>query len=262
MKDRASDSNPFSAWQEWLERSGEFWTKLPSGYANADAQQTWPSIFQAWADLWIKFFTQAPSPGLFQRGQKLWQEQIETWTRTLAQAMGSEATDPYQMWRHLFGAWAEAWIKFLTQAPSPELFQRGQKLWMEQIEAWTKVLAQVMGSEAYAASLAQTTGQRLAWLENVQETIYPQADAALRMFNLPSRSQINRLLEQLADVQKRLDDLTEQSQSLLKGVAARSEGDVASAGQRRAARPGSSPQRQPSARRQGGRLGRGGEQPA
>lgn len=264
MTNQASDSNPFAVWQEWLEKSGEFWSKLPRDAAAADPYQMWRNLFGGWTDAWIKFLTQAPSPELFQRGQNLWSEQIEAWTKGFAQAMGAEAVDPSQMWRHLFGAWSDAWIRFLTQAPSPDLFERGRKLWIEQMEAWTKILAQVMGSEAYAAFLAQTTGQRLAWLENMQETIYPQVDAALRMFNLPSRSQINRLLEAIADVERRLDDLAEQNQSILKELGGRAEGNIAGTRTRRRRAAGPKPTPIASARggRQRRKVGIGSEEPA
>jgi|GEM_PF-5224620 len=215
MTNPSADSNPFALWQEWLEKGRDFWTKLPNE-AGADPYQMWRHLWQAWADAWVKFLTQGASPELIQTGQKLWAEQAQAWTKAFTLAMGTDAVDPQQMWRQLFGGWSASWVKFFTQEASPELLETGRKRWTEQIEAWTRVLAQTMGTEAYATYLSQTAGQGLNWLEKFQETVHPQMDVTLRMLNLPSRSQIDRLLDQIAEVDKRLDDLADQNKAVLK----------------------------------------------
>jgi hypothetical protein len=182
----------------------------------ADAAKKSQEMFQAWADSWVKYFTQAQSDEAVQQAQKIWTEQAAAWTRIFSRAVQNQSLDPLEMWRSMFGSWSDAWIRALAQMPTTEASASAQQLWAKQLETWTNSIAETMSSPDFAQSVAQSTEQMLAWQENFQTTAHPQLDAALRLFNLPSRTQVGRLFEELADLRSQLDALSEQNRMILR----------------------------------------------
>ena len=102
----------------------------------------------------------------------------------------------------------------------PEAFQNAQKQWSEQLEAMAKTFADIMGTEAFANVLGRYMEQSLVWQVRAANAAEPQLDAMLKSYNLPSRSQIDRLFEHVIGLEDRIDDLEDENRKLRAQVEA------------------------------------------
>lgn len=90
-----------------------------------------------------------------------------------------------------------------AQPPDPLTLWRE---WAQQAEEqWNQYLNQVMGTEAFAATMGRTIELFLAFQNNLAQ----QFEATLRAWNLPSRADVTAIGERLAQVEERLDRLTD-----------------------------------------------------
>ena len=87
---------------------------------------------------------------------------------------------------------------------------------MEQLEALAQGFSNVMGTEAFSAMQSKFFEQNLAWQDKAAKMINPQTDAALQALNLPSRNQIDRLMERVIGIEERLDDLEADTRQILR----------------------------------------------
>src|SRR5437763_1975747 len=97
----------------------------------------------------------------------------------------------------------------MTSESAPNPMAMWQDWFQKGTEAWTKMF------NAPGAN-AESTEQDLTAQENFQAAVHPQVDAFLRLFNFPSRNQVNRLFEEVADVQARLQALSEENRVILR----------------------------------------------
>lgn len=72
-------------------------------------------------------------------------------------------------------------------------------------EQWNRYLNQTMGSEAFSAMM----GRSMETMLTMQQRLAQQFETTLKAWNLPTRSDIVALGERLAEIEERLDRLTE-----------------------------------------------------
>jgi hypothetical protein len=221
MTSESTAANPFANWQEWFQKSAEGWSKILGGASTNDATAKSRDLFESWSDSWVKFFSQPSTPDVFQAGQQAWRQQMESWTRYLTGAFKAQNSDPSEIWRQMVSAWTDSWVKALTQMPSPDLRRAAQSIWSEQFETWTNQIAAAMNEKPFADAMSQSAEQWLTAQENIQSALHPQVDATLRLLNIPSRSQVNRLFEEIADVQSRLQSLADENRVILRELLSR-----------------------------------------
>ena len=92
-----------------------------------------------------------------------------------------------------------------------------------------KALADTMSTEDFAQALGKYMEQGLHAQERMADAANPQIDAMLRTFNMPSRSQMNRLFVHVLSIEERLDDMEEEIRKMRK----EQEASRSSAGSRR-----------------------------
>lgn len=161
---------------------------------NPDLSGATLEFWKEWADKSREFWSKMPSAG--------------------------QPQDSSQVWREFFTLWSESWFKTFSQQATPDVFQSGQKLWTDQIEAWSQVFARVMNTESFSKLLGESLNRSLTWAQRGSDTLNPQIDNALWTMNLPSRSQIDRLLNRVIGLEEQLDDLEAQNRQLLKELKA------------------------------------------
>ena len=155
MTNQNTGPNPFDLWKEMFQKSTEAWSQAAGSAGNHSP----PPAFNS-----FQGFNPFPS------------------------------YDPQQMWQQYFNAWSEFWTKNPTESPGSNVFQAAQKQWTEGLESMARTFAETMGTEAFSSMLAKSIEQSLTWQERVSKEVKPQLDDALRAFNLPSRSQMDRFL--------------------------------------------------------------------
>ncbi len=180
MTTESTAANPFEYWKEMTQNWTEVWTKNGGSWPNFDT---------------ANMFNQFQSFNPFQQ------------------------SDPYQVWQQVlkqyFDSCSEFWIKNLSGAASPDVFKDAQRKWMEQLETLANSFSEAMSTEAYSSMLGKTIEQGLTLQDKFYQAVNPQTDAALKAFNLPSRSQMDRLFERVIGIEERLEELEEENRQLL-----------------------------------------------
>ena len=180
MTTESTAANPFEYWKEMTQNWTEAWTKNVGSWPNFDT---------------ANMFNQFQSFSPFQ------------------------PSDPYQVWQQVlkqyFDSWSEFWTKNLSGAASPDVFKDAQRKWMEQLETLANSFSEAMSTEAYSSMLGKTIEQGLTAQDKFYQAVNPQTDAALKAFNLPSRSQMDRLFERVIGMEERLEELEEENRQLL-----------------------------------------------
>ncbi len=182
MTTQSPSANPFEFWREVFQKSGQAWMDVASTAGPLGAPQISP--FQSF------------NPFLASNPYQLWQ----------------------QLWQQYLNTWSEYWTKNLSGTPSPDVFRAAEKQWMDQLESAAKAFTQAMSTEPFSQMLGKSIEQSLVWQDKFVKEINPQTDAALRAFNLPSRGQIDRLLERVIGLEERLDDAEDRDQQILRAV--------------------------------------------
>ena len=126
--------------------------------------------------------------------------------------------DPQKMWQQYVNSWSEFWTKNQAGSPGPDVFRDAQKQWTEQLESMARTFAEAMGSEAFSSMLGKSIEQSLTWQERYSKEMKPHLENALQAFNLPSRSQMDRLFERIIGLEDRLDDLEENTRKIVKNL--------------------------------------------
>ena len=76
------------------------------------------------------------------------------------------------------------------------------------------MFAEVMGTEAFANLLGRYMEQSLVAQQRTATAAEPQMDALLKSFNMPSRSQIDRMFERVIGLEDRIDDLEDENRRM------------------------------------------------
>jgi flagellar motility protein MotE (MotC chaperone) len=95
-----------------------------------------------------------------------------------------------------------------------------------------RTFAETMGSDAFSSMLGKSLEQSLTMQQRFSKEMKPQLDDALQAFNLPSRSQMDRLFERVIGLEERLDDLEENTRKIIKTLSDIKEGSTSRQKQR------------------------------
>ena len=177
MTNQNTSSNPFDLWKEMLQKSTEAWSQA----AGPSGGFTPPSGFGP-----FQGFNPFPS------------------------------NDPQQMWQQFFSSWSDQWTKNQGGSPGPGVSKDAQKQWTEQLESMARTFAESMSTEAFSNMLGKSLEQSLALQQRFSKEMKPHLDDALQTFNIPSRSQMDRLFERVIGLEERLDDLEENTRKIIK----------------------------------------------
>jgi len=180
MTNQNASTNPFDLWKDMLQKSTEAWSQA-AGPASGFTPPSGFGTFQG--------FNPFPS------------------------------NDPQQMWQQFFNSWSDQWTKNQSGSPGPDVSKEAQKQWTEQLESMARTFAETMGTEAFSNMLGKSLEQSLALQQRFSKEMKPHLDDALQTFNIPSRSQMDRLFERVIGLEERLDDLEENSRKIIKELA-------------------------------------------
>ncbi len=184
MTTSGSTTNPFELWQEMLRKSSEAWSQTAAGFAGPPPFGAYPfGSFPFGAGAGVGANPFAPP---------------------------FAAADMQQTWQAFFNAWSEQTGKAMSDAPGPQTMQDAQRQWTQQLEAMAATFAETMSTEDFSRMLGKYLEQTLVWQERMAQQANPQIDAALRAYNLPSRSQIDRLFGRIIGIEERLEDLEDE----------------------------------------------------
>ena len=207
MTSEGSAANPLEYWREMFQKSTEAWAQA----AGAAGNPFQPPGFGAMPGGAMPGFGTAAgfnaTPGANPFGPFM-----PPFSPSFSPPFSN---DMQQVWQQFFNAWAEQ----LRQAaaagtPGPEAFQDAQKQWTEQLEALAKMFAEVMGAEAFSRMLGKSMEQTLVWQQRMANSAEPQLEDILKAFNMPSRSQIDRMFERVIGLEERIDGLEDDNRKL------------------------------------------------
>ena len=174
---------------------------------------------------------QNTSPNPFDLWKDMFQKSTEAWSQAAGPAGGFTppsgfgpfqgfnpfpSNDPQQMWQQFFSSWSDQWTKNQAGAHGPDVSREAQKQWTEQLESMARTFAETMGSDAFSSMLGKSLEQSLTLQQRFSKEMKPHLDEALQAFNLPSRSQMDRLFERVIGLEERLDDLEENTRKIMK----------------------------------------------
>ena len=179
MTNQGTSSNPFELWKEMLQKSTEAWSQA-AGSTGSFSPPTGFNSFQG--------FNPFPTQ------------------------------DPNQMWQQFFNSWSESWTKNQAGSPGPDVFPDAQKQWTEHLESMARSFAEAMGSEAFSSMLGKSLEQSLTLQQRYSTEMKPHLEDALEAFNIPSRSQMDRLFERVIGLEERLDDLEDNTRKILNNL--------------------------------------------
>ena len=192
MTSAQNTANPFEAWQEMFRKSTEMWQQAASGSPNP----FWPP-------------NNGAMPGMGMPGAGM--PGFGGFTPPFGE------TDMTTMWQQFFNQWPQQWSQLMAASPpNAQTLSDAQKQWNEQLEAMAKTFADTMSTEDFAKALGKYMEQGLHIQERMADAVNPQIDAMLRTYNMPSRSQMNRLFVHVLGIEERLDDLEDEIRKLRK----------------------------------------------
>ena len=200
MTSTQNTANPFEAWQEMFRKSTEMWQQAA---ASGSPNPFWPPNNGAMPGMGMPG---AGMPGAGMPGMGM--PGFGGFTPPFG---GNDVT---AMWQQFFNLWLQQWNQALAAGAAPQTLSDVQKRWNEQLEAMAKAFADTMSTEDFAQTLGKYMEQGLHAQERVADAANPQIDAMLRTFNMPSRSQMNRLFVHVLSIEERLDDMEDEIRKL------------------------------------------------
>ena len=198
--DNGSASNPsagfFELWQETMRKSTEAWTQAAASLGGMTA----PGAANPGAGPFGAFpFGFPPGAGASEAG---------------AFAPPFNPADFMQMWQRMFESWQSQWAGQQSNAPNPVSIEEAQRQWSRYLESMAATFAEFMSTEEFAKMLGQYMEQSLSWQDRTAKQVNPQINAMLRAYNLPSRSQIDRLFARVIGIEEKLDDIEDEMRKL------------------------------------------------
>ena len=151
-----------------------------------------------------------------------------------------------QMWQRMFESWQSQWMHSQSGETQPPSIEEAQRQWARYLETMAATFSEVMGSEEFSQALGKYMEQGLAVQERTAKQVNPQINAMLRAYNLPSRSQMDRMFARIIGMEEKLDDLEDEIRKLRSELsAARRPQSSRSRSARVAATPAASDEREP-----------------
>ena len=227
--DNGTASNPsagfFEAWQEMMRKSTEAWTQAfagmggmtPPGAANPGGAPFGAFPFGAFP-FGFPGGAGTPNAGPF--------------------APPINPADFAQIWQRMFETWQSQWGNQQSAAGGPMSLEEAQRQWSVYLESMAATFAEFMSTEEFSKMLGKYMEQTLAWQERTAKQVNPQINALLRAYNLPSRSQMDRMFARVIGIEEKLDDLEDEMRKLRSELSASRR---ASSSRGRGARPNAAP---------------------
>ena len=194
----------FEAWQDMIRKSTEAWSQAAAGFGG---------------------FT-PPNPGAMPFGQFPFGGFPFGFPPSAGAPGSAPFTPPFnpadfmQTWQRMFETWQSQWLSGQSGATQPPSLEEAQRQWARYLESMASTFSEVMSSEEFSKSLGQFMEQGLAMQERTAKQVNPQIDALLSMYNLPSRSQIDRMFARIIGLEEKLDDLEDEIRKLRGGLSA------------------------------------------
>ena len=194
----------FEAWQDMIRKSTEAWSQAASGFGG---------------------FT-PPNPGAIPFGQF----PFGAFPFGFPSGAGAPGANPFgapfnpadfmQMWQRMFETWQSQWMNSQSGETRPPSMEEAQRQWSRYLESMAATFSETMSSEEFSRMLGQYMEQGLAWQERIAKQSNPQINALLRAYNLPSRSQMDRMFARIIGMEEKLDDLEDEIRKLRSELSA------------------------------------------
>ncbi len=199
----------FEAWQDMIRKSTEAWSQAASGFGG---------------------FT-PPNPGAMPFGQfPFGQFPFGAFPLGFPTGAGAPGANPFgapfnpadfmQMWQRMFETWQSQWMNSQSDETRPPSMEEAQRQWSRYLESMAATFSETMSSEEFSKMLGQYMEQGLAWQERIAKQSNPQINAMLRTYNLPSRSQMDRMFARIIGMEEKLDDLEDEIRKLRSELSA------------------------------------------
>ncbi len=136
--------------------------------------------------------------------------------------------DFMQQWQRMFETWQAQWSNGQDAGSGAISIEEAQRQWSRYLESMATTFAETMSTEEFAKALGKYMEQSLAWQERMAKQVNPQINAMLRSYNLPSRSQLDRLFARVIGIEEKLDDLEDELRKFRAEMreAARADGGI------------------------------------
>lgn len=115
---------------------------------------------------------------------------------------------PFQYWQ----AWLDGWQMLLQPASGARSIEEQAQ---QTLDRTAIELERVMNTEVFAREFARFAEQFFYWQARFTEGLWPQLDRGLRAWNLPSRSQADRLFQRIIALEGRFDEIEDDQQKML-----------------------------------------------
>ncbi len=166
--------------------------------------QAWTDTFSKWSE-GFKQSWQAPAINPMQMFNPM-----QTLNPFQQMFQGQASTPPdfaQQLFQQYLSFWTDFWNRNAGSSDSSDPFKAAERQWMEQLQNASSTFSKMMRAEEFAKVLGKSVEQTLAAEDKFAKAINPKIDSALRMVNLPSRGQIDRLLQRVIGLEEQLDEI-------------------------------------------------------
>lgn len=183
----------FEAWQEMFRKSAEAWAQAAPGFPGFTAPGPGATPFGGWPFGAPPFgMGSAPMPG------------------TGGPFQGFNTEGLTRMWQQLYQVWAEQAQQMMADPSSfPQSLPEAERQWAQGLESLASTFAKSMSTEEFSQALGKYMEQVLVWQGKLARESNPQMDAALRVWNMPSRAQIDRLFERVIGLEEQIESLSD-----------------------------------------------------
>ncbi len=189
----------FEAWQDMIRKSTEAWSQAASGFAGFTPPNPGATPFGAFP-FGFPPGAGAPGPAPF--------------------TPPFNPADFMQMWQRMFETWQSQWMNSQSGETKPPSIEEAQRQWARYLETMASTFSEVMSTEEFSQALGKYMEQGLALQERTAKQVNPQINALLRAYNLPSRSQMDRMFARIIGMEEKLDDLEDEIRKLRSELSA------------------------------------------
>ncbi len=194
----------FEAWQDMIRKSTEAWSQAAAGFGGFTPPNPGATPFGSFPFGGFPFGfppgTGAPGSAPF--------------------APPFNPADFMQMWQRMFETWQSQWLNSQAGETQPPSIEEAQRQWARYLESMASTFSEVMSTEEFSQALGKYMEQGLAWQERTAKQVNPQINAMLRAYNLPSRSQMDRMFARIIGMEEKLDDLEDEVRKLRSELSA------------------------------------------
>jgi hypothetical protein len=198
IADNGTAAGFFEAWQDMVRKSTEAWTQAASGFGGFTPPSPGAMPFGPFS---FGGFPFGPPPGAGAPGANPFTPPFDP-------------TQFMQTWQRMFESWQSQWMGHQSGEAQPPSIEEAQRQWARYLESMASTFSEVMSTKEFAKGLGKYMEQGLALQERVAKQANPQINAILRTYNLPSRSQIDRLFARLIGMEEKLDDMEDEIRKL------------------------------------------------